>query len=71
MESTFYISREFVITVSTLIEADSKADAIAKWSKLATVSYIAEDEYKIQFQSSGDTTMEVTDITEPYIDIIE
>lgn len=69
--STFYISREFVITVSTLIEADSKADAIAKWSKLDTVSYIAEDEYKIQFQSSGDTTMEVTDITEPYIDIIE
>jgi len=69
--STFLISREFVITVSTLVEADSKADAMANWDKLDTVSYIAEDEYKIQFQSSGDTTMEVTDITEPFIDIIE
>ena len=69
--STFLISREFVITVSTLVEADSKADAMANWGNLDTVSYIEEDEYKIQFQSSGDTTMEVTDITEPYIDIIE
>ena len=51
--------------------ADSKADAIANWGNLDTVSYIEEDEYKIQFQSSGDTTMEVTDVTEPYIDIIE
>ena len=69
--STFLISREFVITVSTLVEADSKADAMANWDKLDTVSYIEEDEYLIQFQSSGDTTMEVTDVTEPYIDIIE
>jgi len=69
--STFLISREFVITVSTLVEADSKADAMANWANLDTVSYIEEDEYKIQFQSSGDTTMEVTDVTEPYIDIIE
>lgn len=69
--STFLISREFVITVSTLVEADSKADAMANWTNLDTVSYIEEDEYKIQFQSSGDTTMEVTDVTEPYIDIIE
>ncbi len=69
--STFLISREFVITVSTLVETDSKADAMANWDKLDTVSYIEEDEYKIQFQSSGDTTMEVTDVTEPYIDIIE
>lgn len=44
---------------------------MANWDKLDTVSYIVEDEYKIQFQSSGDTTMEVTDVTEPYIDIIE
>lgn len=69
--STFLISREFVITVSTLVEADSKADAMTNWTNLDTVSYIEEDEYKIQFQSSGDTTMEVTDVTEPYIDIIE
>lgn len=69
--STFLISREFVITVSTLVEADSKADAMANWTNLDTVSYIEEDEYKIQFQSSGDTTMEVTDVTEPFIDIIE
>ena len=43
--STFLISREFVITVSTLVEADSKADAMANWDKLDTVSYIEEDEY--------------------------